>query len=381
MTDTLSGQSLMQHVRALADVIGARPAGKRGEVQARQYVRHALKDAGIDLPIEEIPFKAPDTYGYAAIFPIILTLGGSLLGRLGALTSFYSAYSVYQLTSARRSLLSSFAPSGDSANLLVKIPAKGEAKRKVVLIGHLDTNKHRPTFSPVLKRYFRSFSTLGVMLAFVNGLARLFGFKALQRLTNWALVLALPLMIADKLGAYVDGANDNATAAACLLGLGAHLQQNPLENTEVWLAFTGAEEVGCFGIHALLDKYRVELANAWFIDFEMVGAGKIAYVTEHSSLSHFGAYQPDPESLDLAIETARRNPDLGVVGVPMNIVEEVGSLRARGFRGICLVGVGDDGWLVNWHQNTDVASNIDPACIEKAARFGLAMLHSLDEKP
>jgi hypothetical protein len=384
MTDALSGLSLIQHVRALADIIGGRPAGKRSEDQARQYVRHALKDAGIDLPIEEIRFKAPDTWGYGAILPLVIATGSNLLGKplrlFGGLASLYSAFSLYQITSARKQLLDNFAPSGESANLVVRIPAQGKPKHKVVLIAHLDTNKHRLSFAPQLKTVLRSFSTLGISLSILNGFAQLLGLNALRRISAWGLALMLPTLLLDEAGDFVDGANDNASAVACLLGLGAHLNQNRLQNIEVWLAFTGAEEVGCLGMHALLDKYRVELSNAWFIDLEMVGAGKIAYVTEHSSLSHFGTYEPDPESLQLAAETARRNPDLGVVGVPMNMIEEVGTLRARGFRGICLVGVGEDGWLVNWHQNTDVSANIDPASMEKAVRFTMAMLQTLDER-
>ena len=62
----------------------------------------------------------------------------------------------------------------------------------------------------------------------------------------------------------------------------------------------------------------------------------------------------------------------------MIIVEEVGALRRRGFRGICLVGVGPDGWLANWHLYSDTIDNIVPAGVERAARFALAMLETLD---
>jgi len=61
-------------------------------------------------------------------------------------------------------------------------------------------------------------------------------------------------------------------------------------------------------------------------------------------------------------------------------VEEVGALRGRGYRGLCLVGVGEDGFLVNWHQTSDVSANIVPATLEQAARFGLAFARTLDEK-
>ncbi len=63
----------------------------------------------------------------------------------------------------------------------------------------------------------------------------------------------------------------------------------------------------------------------------------------------------------------------------MIITEEVGGLRGRGYRGICLVGVGEDGWLANWHQYSDNFNHIEPSGLERAARFALAMMRVLDE--
>jgi hypothetical protein len=60
------------------------------------------------------------------------------------------------------------------------------------------------------------------------------------------------------------------------------------------------------------------------------------------------------------------------------MLEEVAPLRRRGYRGICLVGIGQDGWPANWHRATDSVGNIDPAALERAARFGMAMLQTID---
>ncbi|HEX2622009.1 MAG TPA: M28 family peptidase [Phototrophicaceae bacterium] len=384
--DYLSAQYLMEHVRALTDVIGPRAAGSREEMKARQYIRVALNDAGVNGPVEELPFKTPDTWGYALLFPLLLAFASNLLPKrmrwIGGLMALFSGWAIFQATTARRQPLTFLAPLGDSGNLIVKIPAKGKAKRKVVLVGHLDSNKHRPSFAPsnIGREILLPTATVAILVVVLNGLAQLLDMKWLRRITALLTLVAVERTLADENGDFVAGANDNATAVACLLGLGAHLHQQPLENIEVWLAFTGAEEAGCIGMQNLLDTYRVELAQAWFIDFEMVGTGKIAYVTEHSSFSYLGGYRPDDESLALAVETARKHPELKITGTSMTMVEEVATLRARGFRAICLVGVGDDGWLVNWHQASDVAANIDPQGIETAARFALAMMQKLDDK-
>lgn len=389
-SDSLAAHNLMQHVTALADVIGPRPAGKQAEMQAREYVVHALRDAGIGGPLDEQRFLTPDSWGYGLMIPTALALAGNFLPKryrwLGGLLSLFGVYALHQVTTGRKQPLTFLAPRDESGNIVAKIPAQGkaigEAKHRVVLIGHLDSNKHRGTFtpSPIARDSMRAYMAAGMGTVALNGIAQLLGIGWLRWLTALGTGVALQRLVADEQGPFIPGANDNATAVACLLGIGAHLREHPLENTEVWLAFTGAEEIGSVGMHALLDTYHEDLARAWFIDFEMVGAGRLAWVTEHSSLSPVGTYRPDTDSLVLAAETAQKHPEFNATGVSMMMIEEVGALRSRGFRGICLVGVGEDGWLVNWHQHSDVSANIDPAKIENAARFGLAMLHTLDER-
>lgn len=389
MSDMLTASALMAHVRALADDIGPRPAGTPREALAHDYVRQALADLGI-ADVETLTFRAPDTWGYSLILPAAAALLGNFLpgrrGRfLGGLISLLATYTLWQAMGARRPVINEFVPDGPSATQIVRIPAREARRHTLVFIGHVDANKHRLTFTPAFKRMLVSSGALGLSAAALNGLIQLirsvgprraFGFD--YRLTLLALAGALALLIADEQGPWIDGANDNATAVACLLGLAGYFHANPLAHTEVWLAFTGAEEVGGLGMHALLDAYGDRLRDAYFLDFEMVGAGSLAYVTRHSGLSGFDAYTPDPESAALAAETARRHPELGVQGAPMTILEEVAVLRSRGYRGLCLVGVGDDGFLVNWHQTSDTSAQIVPETLERAARFAVAYAQAVD---
>jgi len=380
----LSEKYLFEQVAALASTIGPRPPGSRAELLARQYIRHALSDMGYVENVTEEPTHTPNSWSYAMLLPVGAALAGNFLHRwlrwLGAGVSLVGAYSYYTSVSGRKQPIMAVLPKSETASLVVKIPAKGEVKRRVVLIGHTDTNRDRITFSPKLKHSLRpmAFSVLSALA--LNGAAQLFGWKKIRGMTTAYLALAFGSLTLDNIGPFVAGANDNASAVACVLGLGGQLSQEPLENTEVWLAFTAAEEVGLLGMHTLLDNHREELADAYFIDFEMVGAGDIAYVTEHSGFSLFGNYQPDDESLALAVETAREHPELNVRGAPMVMLEEVAALRSRGFRGLCVVGMGEDGWLKNWHQSTDNITNVQPKSLERAAQFVWHMIKRLDAK-
>ncbi len=383
--DFLSAANLIQHVNALADNIGPRPAGSRAEMQARQYVRHALTDAGVEIPADVQRFSAPDTWGYALLAHTAVGAASNLipksLRKVGAVVTFLSAYWALQFASGGRTPFSGLSASEDSANLLIRIPAKRRARHKVVLIAHLDTNRHRISTSPQVRPYFRMLTAAGITLGFANAVAQWFGWNWLRKPTVLALFSALPMVLLDESGPFVAGANDNASGVACLIGLGAAVNAEPMENTEVWLAFTGAEESGCHGIHHLLDAHRVELANAYFIDLERVGAGDIAYVTQHGSMSSLGGYRPDDESLGLAIRAARSHPELAVRGTSLAMSDEVGALRGQGFRAICLTGVSADGDPIRWAQANDTTQHIEPARLETAARFALAMMKTLDESP
>ncbi len=120
-----------------------------------------------------------------------------------------------------------------SANLIVRIPPTGERHRTIVLVGHTDTNRHRGFFSPARKATL-SACTTGLMAFQVAGaVAPVVGAPRLAQVCAAGQLGGLGLILADEVGPFVDGANDNASAVACVLGLGAALQAAPLAHTEV----------------------------------------------------------------------------------------------------------------------------------------------------
>src|SRR6185295_20194940 len=52
------------------------------------------------------------------------------------------------------------------------------------------------------------------------------------------------------------GANDNASAVASMLTCAEQLHVRLPDDVELWLVGTGAEEVGCVGMHGFLDAHR-----------------------------------------------------------------------------------------------------------------------------
>ncbi len=396
MTDPLAPDSLMHHVCALADDIGPRPAGTPGEAAAQDYVRRQLESYGVD-DVRTLRFKTPISWGFSIGAPLALAVAGSLLpfGRLarliGAGASFYAAHQIWRTFAADRPAMARLAKQLPSSTQIAVIPAaSGEARRKVVFVGHVDANKNRWSFKTPMKRFLRLGGTMLMVLPLLNGMVQLLRvvfpkhapFRRAHRDSAIGILAMLAQTYGDEHGEWVDGANDNASAVACLLGLAQHFQANPLPNTEVWLAFTGAEESGNLGIHTLLDAYGSDLYDAYFVDFEMVGAGRLGYVTRHLSLSHVTGYTPDAESVAIAKQVDEENPVLGIEPRTLMVQEEVNVLRQRGYRAIGLYGYdARDFFPLNWHRNTDSSENIKPPTLTRAAKFAQAYAEKVDALP
>ncbi|MBL8163159.1 MAG: M28 family peptidase [Anaerolineae bacterium] len=385
----LHGETLKTDVSALADRIGSRPAGHPEEAEARAYLREQLQARGIT-DIEEIAFPTIDTWGYALIIPALLTVTGGLIGLtggigniIGSLITLFGLYHLWQSTTGAvqyQVLYPLYPKYPAGGNILARIPAAQEPKQRVVLIGHIDSNKHRLSFSALFKRSLQAATSFMLLAAALLLVAILLNVQVLILLCTLAVGFSTFILILDELSGFVDGANDNASAVACTLGIGKQAARQPFQNTEIWLAFTGSEEVGLIGMNAMLDKYTSELRDAWFIDFELVGSGRLAYVERHSGLTYFNPYYPDSDSVTLARETSQAHPECQITGENVVILEEIATLRRRGLRGICLVGLDDTGWLPNWHRYSDNSANIEAAALERAAQFAWFMIETLDRR-
>ena len=136
----------------------------------------------------------------------------------------------------------------------------------------------------------------------------------LTLLTPWRWLLwAMPFLALIQLSAlalclhadftpFSPGANDNASGAAVCLEIASYLQNEPLDHTKVYFAFTGCEEVGARGIKAFLDQYAHDLdKNTIFIILDEVGQGFIKYLIQDGLVFQHPTH---PQALALARHTA-----------------------------------------------------------------------------
>jgi hypothetical protein len=388
----LQAERLMAHMRALCSEIGPRPACSPQERQAADYVRRTLADLGYaDVRIQR--FRSSRSYVEQAI-PAVAGLAlatplAGLAGRrgrlIGGLLALAGALTLRNLLVARPPLYQPLIARGEGQNVFAVVPPHGEVKRRLYLIGHLDTNRQRFMFPPSPPGLLKPFLTVSLLLGLVSG-AHLLSPARRRRLPLWqwaaSLVAwaSLAAMAADESQPFVDGANDNASAVSVLLGVAEALRAHSLAHTEVTLLFTGSEEPNSVGMHAFLDSVAPPRHNTYFIDLEMVGSVNICYVTRHG-ISKLTEYAPHPDLLAAARAAAPKHPNLGIAGKDMLMLEEVAALTHRGYKALCIAGYNQEGFLPNWHRLSDTLERIEPGTLLRAAQFTWAVMHEVDALP
>lgn len=377
----LSAEQMMGDVRHLSVVIGPRRPATPGERAAAAYVHSQIRALDPQSELINQPFRTVPGFRWR-IAPISALVGLALLGGLkhGRKTRWMtSLVSVGLSILSRDTFLSRPQPGegilarGESENVIVRIPPRRRVRRRVVFVAHLDSGVHRLTTGSRLVGQLPR--TLGAvtLLALVGGvLTALAGGQQRWRKLRTAIAgLALggaALAVVDESGPSVAGANGNASGVAVLLALARVLRREPLENTEVVLAFTGSATAVGAGADALAVEYRESWADALWVVVSNVGAGELCWVTRHG-ISPYATYYPHPDAVRVLERVADVRPDLGLMGKPMLTLDEVSNLRDRDLMAVGLMAYDRvTGHIPNWRRRTDTIDEIDPQTIERAAQ-------------
>lgn len=241
------------HVRLLADEIGPRPATTDAEAQAADVIEELFRRRGLDVDRQE--FVCPRTYSWAFVLYHLLTIAAAVASGILPVLA-WPAFAVAALTAMlmwfdldTRFGLSSVMPKGPSQNVIgrhVPKARRGERVRRVVIVAHYDAAKSSLAFSPGMVRNFElTFALMkwATFLVPVLILARALpipmpaGLE--QGLWYGAMAIAAYLLVPTLINVHrelamppVDGANDNASGVAAMLGVMERLVAEP-EDEEV----------------------------------------------------------------------------------------------------------------------------------------------------
>lgn len=382
---------------ALAPNVPGRGSATPAEKRAADFVQQKLAQVGVK-NVARQPFQGLRSIwlftalvfgfalsGHAAFWLLLVPLDGP--GACIVATLFFggAVFLYWRKFTFNHYPLQAYLPHGPSQNIIAVIPPQREPARRVVLTAHLDS--HRAVWVFASDFIVRVYSVLAPLSVYGLAAAPLvYGLYAVSRVWLFgALAAGLALvhflswltgMTAD-LGPYSPGANDNAAAAGAALVLAERLQVEPLNHTEVWLAFTGCEESGCDGMLALLDGYKNELEEAVFIVLEAAGIGEqLVYLTSEGL---FGRQRIDPQ-LETLVWEVGSGFDIAGIDVPtVGAFTEAGPVRAKGRRGVCVLNLRAGSPLMpEWHRLTDTPDRLENEALSRLQEFVLALLDRLD---
>ena len=385
---------MISDVRTLAGEIGPRGTGTAGEEAAANHVAGRLAHLG--LRVERHEFRAVSSQNAfpLAICLLVLTsvvlyaLGTAVVRWIAAALALSAAPMLWQTVRNSTNPLRFLLPKVTSRSVVTRIEPRGQLSERVVILAHLDTNRCRLLWQSAAVRSLEPLTYLTLAILALLGLLYLAG-ALIPGLDAGRLWLASLLPAAYVVGMVVTllkddrtefscGAHDNAASVAIALEIGRRLTAEPLENTQVWLAFTGAEETDHAGLYVLLARHKNLLRHAAFIVLEGLGSGDLVYLTRQGLCSR---YRPHSDLLAVASETAACLPDLSAQPAEMIGEDETGTLRRKGYRAICIAGRdARSGTLPHWHRPDDTFDTVSAAFMENAADFVMGLVRELDSR-
>jgi len=232
-----------EHLIAIADAIGPRPATTDAEARAADYIEGVFRSR--DLEVERQEFDCPRTDAWAFAIYHVLTIAAAVVSLWFPWPALVVALAVpvlMWLDVDTKVGLSKLMPKGPSQNIIARhVPKarRGERLRRVIVVAHYDTAKPSITSSPGLVRNYGGIIKATMLLTALVPLLILI--RALPPTADlmpatWYLTLAaaalvlFPLVVAlqRELGGHaVEGANDNASGVATLLGVMEELAPLP----------------------------------------------------------------------------------------------------------------------------------------------------------
>lgn len=247
---------LIDDVVHLTQEIGPRPAGTEEEQQAALFVADELqKEAGFSTVIEDF-VCAPNADIIKLVCYVVAFLCSliSLIFPVAAVPSLIIAILVAVISVLDvfdRPILERFLSNGVSQNVVAKyqpaVPNETQRRRKVILVANYDSGKAQPEYRGILGsnlKIVRIALAVPLVLAplalFIKtvfflsdaGVASLI-FNVIIVLCMILMVFQLALLIMPRIGAYTQGANNNAAGVAVMLDVARSVGQGLVSNEEL----------------------------------------------------------------------------------------------------------------------------------------------------
>ncbi len=371
-----------------------RPSASEGERRAANWIAERLADEHCHATVEEE--RAHGTYWW----PLGLAAGAAGLAslsrrrRVRVLAGLSAAAAIADDVSGGRLWFRRAAlPRRATWNVVARAGDPG-AERTVVFVAHHDAAHWSLLFAPQIPEFFgtrfpgaieRADTTPPVMFPVVGGplLVGLGGVTGSRRLRLAGALLSLATAATmAEIGSRstVDGANDNLSGVATLLGLAHLLRLRPVEGVRVLLVSTGSEESFMEGMHGFAARHFGTLPRdtTSFVCLDTVGSPQLTLL-EGEGMLVMRDYPDDFKRLvarcaaDAGVELRRglrfRNATDGLIalkaGYPAAMIGSINRFKAPS----------------NYHWPTDTAENVCYDTVVQATLLCEAIVRRLATAP
>lgn len=385
----------IDHVRYLVERIGPRGSTCKGEARAAYYVADVLREIGLQPVTEDFvsarskyrPYALSSWVGLLCV--ALFELGGSPETIAALALIVLNLVSIILELMGLSNPLRWLLPKGGSQNVYARLQPRGEVKRRVVLVAHLDTNR-----TPLLN----SSHAWELVFRWLLPAASASAIALIALLTAWLVVpqpvfrmlALLPalvflaaglLMLQADLTPYTVGADDNASAVGVTLSIASRLVRHPLAHTEVRFLLDGCEEVALYGAEAFARRHGEQLRQAfWIVLDSLGGAGGALHFTRSEALLR--SVHSDPELVRIFAQVAEEHPELcaGPLILKTGANATDGTALARhGLRQIALLAPGPQGSeLLELHRLSDDLQHVDSDLLRRSEKFVWEVLHRID---
>ena len=379
---------------------GERGPGTDAERRAARHLASRLRELGRDAVVE--PIDVWPRYALVYLAHAVAAVAGSVISvyahLAGAIVLLATAVSAFGDLTGTFRLARRW--SGRRASQNVVSREDGGRPGTLVLVAHYDAGATGAPFAPRASerlaalgdRIGRPIGLFGpffwsIVVALACAVVRLVGIDAkpltaVQFVATVVLIVSVPLLAEVALSGTVPGANDNASGVATVLRL-AERYGGDLDNFDVWVVLTGAEEGMELGMGAWLRAHRRELepTRTAFVCVDQVGHGTVRYARREGYLLPRAAHSELLALCDqIAEEDAADDTRYGARAYVSRMASDAHAATAAGFPAVAISCLGSLDRAPHHHLPSDTVENVDPSALERAFGFCSELIELIDER-
>lgn len=378
-----------------------RLVGTEGEKNAQQVIEEELNQLGVSdfekQPFYYCKFRNHLLRFYDVIMGILMLINIYLLSVDAILVAIPVLAGLFLIAFKSRSIKESISfkvnektRKGKSYNYIVNISPKAQERKEkkaktVVILAHYDSKSLilHPIFEGAIFFFGLAIGSLFSIHGLIVSLLRLFNIipvvNVIQFVYIFPFIVLYVIETINKTGNESPGANDNACGVACGMFIIDLLKKNRLENTEVIVVFTGAEEVGEIGAYNFMkeNSKRLSEKNTYFIVIDSVGGNSKASTCFNGQGLPKRSSSPLIEQSSREVLKANKDLKLDFFYIPPLIPNTTDHTPLKYF--------GNYEYMVyssnnRWHSEDDDLDNYHPGMLENFFVFLRDILIKIDEK-